>query len=163
MTETDKRYFIKRIKDIQKELVENIPDTPKISFDEYKSRLIEEIDKVYNNMNKTKSEQIVRNVFSRVSSKIMDSTYYGEHCYHFNHTSIGITKLIPEINTIQKKLNKLVEDRKKEEDAIAKDLRSMANEICDHIRFDDIEEHYGKSIKEVMNDFRNFYTNKKAA
>ena len=163
MTETDKRYFIKRIKDIQAELVENIPDTPKISFDEYKNKLAEEVERVYKNRTKTKSDALIRNMFSRVSNQITDSQYYGQHCYNFEHTTVSILKLIPEIRTIQNKLNKLIEKRKQEQADITKNLHSKANEICDHIRFDDIEEHYGKDIKEVMNDFRNFYTNKKAA
>ena len=163
MTETDKRYFIKRIKEIQEKLVENIPDNPKISFNEYKGKVVKEIENMYLNMNEVQSEQIIKNLMVKVQNKLLDTKYYGDHSYNFNHISVGVKQLIPEIESIQNKLDKVMKERNKEEAEIVKELTNVSNEICDHIRFDDIEEHYGKSIKEVMNDFRNFYANKKAA
>ena len=51
MTETDKRYFIKRINDIKTELINNVPESPKMTFDEYKDTLNEMLEDVYIHIN----------------------------------------------------------------------------------------------------------------
>ena len=47
MTETDKRYFIKRINEIKTDLINNVPESPNMTFDEYKERFSEMVNDVY--------------------------------------------------------------------------------------------------------------------
>ena len=163
MTETDKRYFIKRINEIKTELINNVPESPKMSFDEYKDTLNEMLEDLYIHINESYKEKLIKNLFNRVQNKVMDTTFYGDHSFNFTHVSIGVKKLIPDFSRIERELNLIRDKRQKEEADVAKELHNSANDICDHIRFGDIEEHYGKTIKDVIEDFRNFYTIKKAA
>tara|TARA_R110000823_G_scaffold223470_5_gene351619 strand:- start:97 stop:588 length:492 start_codon:yes stop_codon:yes gene_type:complete len=163
MTETDKRYFIKRINEIKTDLINNEPESPKMTFDEYKDLFDEMLESVYLNSNKSYKEKLVRNLFTKVQNGLMKTIYYGDHSFSLHHVTIGAKQLIPDFDRIEKELDLIRDKRKKEETKIFIELNSKANDICDHIRFDDIEEHYGKTIKDVIEDFRNFYTTKKAA
>tara|TARA_R100001082_G_scaffold83489_1_gene50253 strand:+ start:1021 stop:1512 length:492 start_codon:yes stop_codon:yes gene_type:complete len=163
MTETDKRYFIKRINEIKNELINNEPKTVNMTFSNWKDSFKEELNNVYKNLDKIKRNDILSNLFSKARDKIHEQSYYGTHSFSMNHVSIDIKNLIPDISRIQRELDELISKRDKEQEVINNELKDKTNEICDHIRFGDVEEFYGKTISEVMEEFKNFYTKNKAA
>jgi len=163
MTETDKRYFIKRINEIKTDLINNVPESPNMTFDEYKEKFSEMVNDVYKKLDKTKRDNLISNLFSKTREKVQDTGYYGEHSFDVSHINLYVKDLIPDFNRIKRELNVIVNKRKDEEKDVATQLRSKTNEICDHIRFGDVEEFYGKTMSEIMEEFSNFYSIKKAA